>query len=51
MKKCAGKKRLMGKAVTGKPVTKLEKDTDRDFYMTPVEAKEYGLIDEIIKKN
>lgn len=36
---------------TGKLVTKLEKDTDRDFYMTPVEAKEYGLIDEIIKKN
>ena len=35
---------------TGKPITKIEKDTDRDFYMTPVEAKEYGLIDEIIKK-
>ena len=35
---------------TGKPVAKLEKDTDRDFYMTAVEAKEYGLIDEIIKK-
>ncbi|MFA6354561.1 MAG: ATP-dependent Clp endopeptidase proteolytic subunit ClpP [Candidatus Paceibacterota bacterium] len=35
----------------GKPVTKIEKDTDRDFYMTPVEAKEYGLIDEIIKNH
>ena len=35
---------------TGRPVAKLEKDTVRDFYMTPVEAKEYGLIDEIIKK-
>lgn len=35
---------------TGKPVAKLEKDTDRDFYMNPIEAKEYGLIDEIIKK-
>jgi ATP-dependent Clp protease protease subunit len=34
---------------TGKPGSKLEKDTDRDFYMTPIEAKEYGLIDEIIK--
>ena len=36
---------------TGQPVAKLEKDTDRDFYMTPQEAKEYGLIDEIIKKS
>lgn len=36
---------------TGKPITKIERDTDRDFYMTPVEAKEYGLIDEIIKNN
>lgn len=35
---------------TGKPISKLEKDTDRDFYMNPMEAKEYGLIDEIIKK-
>ncbi|MBI3589640.1 MAG: ATP-dependent Clp endopeptidase proteolytic subunit ClpP [Candidatus Liptonbacteria bacterium] len=35
---------------TGKPIAKIEKDTDRDFYMTPMEAKEYGLIDEIIKK-
>ncbi len=36
---------------TGKPFTKIEKDTDRDFYMTPGEAKEYGLIDEIIKNS
>ena len=34
---------------TGKPITKIERDTDRDFYMTPQEAKEYGLVDEIIK--
>ncbi len=34
---------------TGKQIMKIEKDTDRDFYMTPIEAKEYGLIDEIIK--
>ncbi len=33
---------------TGQPIEKLEKDTDRDFYMSPEEAKEYGLIDEII---
>ena len=34
---------------TGQSKTRLEKDTDRDFYMTPQEAKDYGLIDEIIK--
>lgn len=26
-----------------------QEDTDRDFFMTPNEAKEYGLIDEVIK--
>lgn len=36
---------------TGKPIAKIEKDTDRDFYMTPLEAKEYGLVDEIIKNH
>ena len=36
---------------TGQPIAKIEKDTDRDFYMTPPEAKEYGLVDEIIKIN
>ena len=36
---------------TNQPLAKIEKDTDRDFYMTPEEAKEYGLIDEIIKKH
>ncbi|MEK7094121.1 MAG: ATP-dependent Clp protease proteolytic subunit, partial [Patescibacteria group bacterium] len=35
---------------TGKKLDKIEKDTDRDFWMTPHEAKDYGLIDEIIKK-
>ncbi len=34
---------------TGQSVSKVEKDTDRDFYMTAAEAKEYGLIDEVIK--
>ncbi len=34
---------------TGQPMTKIEKDTDRDFYLNPQEAKEYGLIDQIIK--
>jgi len=35
---------------TGQPVAKIEKDTDRDFYMTAAEAKKYGIIDEVIKK-
>lgn len=34
---------------TGQSLAKLTKDTDRDFYMTSPEAKEYGLIDEVIK--
>lgn len=33
---------------TGQPLNKVEKDTDRDFYLTAAEAKEYGLIDEVI---
>lgn len=34
---------------TGQSLDKIEKDTDRDFYMTALEAKSYGLIDEVIK--
>jgi len=34
---------------TGQPKEKVEKDTDRDFYMTAEEAKNYGIIDEVIK--
>ncbi len=33
----------------GQPLKKIEKDTDRDFYMTPEEAKSYGVIDKIVK--
>lgn len=33
---------------TGQPIEKIEKDTDRSFFMSPQEAKEYGLIDEVI---
>ncbi len=36
---------------TGQSITRIEKDTDRDFHMTPAEAKEYGLIDEILKNH
>ena len=34
---------------TGQPIEKLEKDTDRMFYMSPQEAKEYGLIDKVLE--
>jgi len=34
---------------TGQPLDKVEKDTDRDFYLSAEEAKEYGIIDEVIK--
>lgn len=34
---------------TGKPISQIEKDTDRDYFMTAEEAKKYGLIDEILK--
>ena len=33
---------------TGQKLDKIERDTDRDFYMSAQEAKDYGLIDEII---
>lgn len=34
---------------TGQTVDKIAEDTDRDFFMTPYEAKDYGIIDEVIK--
>jgi len=35
---------------TGKPVKKVAKDSDRDYYMSGDEAKEYGLVDDVIVK-
>lgn len=35
---------------TKQKIDKVERDTDRDFYMNPQEAKEYGIIDEVITK-
>jgi ATP-dependent Clp protease protease subunit len=35
---------------TSQPLKKIQKDTDRDFYLNADEAKEYGLIDEVIKR-
>jgi len=34
---------------TGQPVEKIEKDTDRNFFMSAEEAREYGLIDDVIR--
>lgn len=34
---------------TGQPLEKIEKDTDRDYFMSAYEAKEYGLIDQVIE--
>ncbi|MBN2666872.1 MAG: ATP-dependent Clp endopeptidase proteolytic subunit ClpP [Bacteroidales bacterium] len=36
---------------TGNPIDKVEKDSDRDHWMTSAEAKEYGMIDEILQKS
>ena len=35
---------------TGQPMEKIIHDTDRDFYLNPEQAVEYGLIDEVLKK-
>tara|TARA_Y100001978_G_scaffold181530_1_gene177772 strand:- start:1271 stop:1864 length:594 start_codon:yes stop_codon:yes gene_type:complete len=35
---------------TGQDLNKIKDDTDRDFYMSPTEAVEYGLIDTVLKK-
>jgi ATP-dependent Clp protease protease subunit len=35
---------------TGQPMEKIEKDTDRNFFMSAEEAKTYGLIDEVFEK-
>lgn len=35
---------------SGQPVERIQKDSDRDFYMTAEEAKEYGIVDEVFRK-
>ncbi|MGL4620609.1 MAG: ATP-dependent Clp protease proteolytic subunit, partial [Chroococcidiopsis sp.] len=35
---------------TGQPIEKITKDMDRLFYLTPQQAKEYGLIDRVLEK-
>jgi ATP-dependent Clp protease protease subunit len=35
---------------SGNPFERIEKDSDRDYWMTAAEAKEYGMIDEVLIK-
>ena len=35
---------------TGQPIARIAKDTDRDFYMVAEEAREYGIVDEVLAK-
>jgi len=34
---------------TGKPIDRIAADCDRDYFMTPEEAVEYGIVDEVVK--
>jgi ATP-dependent Clp protease protease subunit len=36
---------------TGQPIAKIERDVDRDFYLTADEAKKYGIVDQVFKNN
>ena len=36
---------------TGQPLDKIERDTDRDFFMSAEESREYGLIDQVISRS
>ncbi|MEM7552781.1 MAG: ATP-dependent Clp endopeptidase proteolytic subunit ClpP [Cyanobacteria bacterium P01_A01_bin.84] len=47
------KKRLNGYLAehTGQSIEKINEDTERDFFMSPEESKEYGLIDEVINRH
>ena len=36
---------------TNQSIKKIEKDTDRDFFMSAAEAKEYGIIDNVLEKS
>ena len=36
---------------TGQPIDRIRKDTDRDFYMTSQQAKDYGVVDAVLEKH
>jgi ATP-dependent Clp protease, protease subunit len=46
----AGLNEIMAKH-TGQPLEKIEHDVERDFWMNAVQAREYGIVDEIIEKH
>ena len=35
---------------TGQPLERIAKDTNRDYYMTAAESKQYGLVDDILSR-
>ena len=35
---------------SGQPLKQVEEDSDRDFFMTAVQAKEYGIIDDVFER-
>ena len=35
---------------TGQPMKRIQKDTERDYIMGPDQGKEYGIIDDVIRK-
>jgi ATP-dependent Clp protease, protease subunit len=47
-------KSMLNKAMadhTGQPLEKIKEDTERDFFMSPAEAVEYGLVDKVIDRH
>ncbi|HTX55951.1 MAG TPA: ATP-dependent Clp protease proteolytic subunit [Candidatus Acidoferrales bacterium] len=36
---------------TGKPEEQILRDLDRDFYMTPEQARDYGIVDQVLDAN
>jgi len=46
--KLRGKLNEILSGASGQPLERIERDTERDYYMSTMEAKEYGLIDEVI---
>jgi ATP-dependent Clp protease protease subunit len=36
---------------TGQPIERIAEDTERDFFMSPEEARDYGLIDQVIDRH
>ncbi|MCG2715367.1 MAG: ATP-dependent Clp protease proteolytic subunit, partial [Candidatus Marinimicrobia bacterium] len=37
--------------LTDQPIKKIGHDTDRNYFMSSLEAKEYGIVDEVLKKH